>query len=272
MRVHLVQIDSEWEDPVANHERLRSLISAARVRDNDLIVLPEMFDTGFSFNLAATADASGRTLNVLRSIARELGVTIHGSRTVLGPDGKGRNCATAVGHNGTLLAEYYKIHPFSYGREAEHFSPGDRIVTYPWIWGRAADQRTVVAPTICYDLRFPELYRHGMLAGAELFPIGANWPAPRKVHRRALAIARAIENLAFVVCVNRAGADPFLAYEGGSVAIDHQGEILAEAGAEETVLTVDLDFAALRRWRDEFPALRDARLLTRSVTADGYVS
>lgn len=239
------------------------MLERAGVAPGDLVVLPEMFDTGFSFNLDRTEDREGRTLGFLGELAERLGATVHGSRTVVGPDGKGRNCATVMGPEGRLLLEYQKVHPFSYGKESEHFTGGDRVETY--VWKGSDGARTVVGPSVCYDLRFPELYRLQALMGAEVLALGANWPAPRKVHRRALAVARAIENQAYVICVNRAGRDPFLTYEGGSVVVDPKGAVVAEAGEEETVLSVDLDLAGLRAWRAEFPALRDVRLMARAT-------
>jgi predicted amidohydrolase len=271
MHAHLVQLDIAWEHKAANFARVRNLLAATGVQPGDLIVLPEMFDTGFSFNLSKTNDADGRTLQYLVELARHLGATVHGSRTVIGPDGRGRNRASVVGPAGEVLCEYDKIHPFTYGRESEFFSGGDRVCTYTWTRGTAGsvagapEDRTTVCPAICYDLRFPELFRRGLQMGAEVFALGANWPSPRAPHRRALSIARAIENQAYVLCVNRAGRDPHLAYAGASLAIGPRGEVLAEAGEGECVLTVGIDLAALRAWRAEFPAWRDHRLLNATV-------
>ncbi len=256
MRAHLVQLDIAWEDRRANHARAAALLDGAPIAPGDLVVLPEMFDTGFSFALDRTADADALTFAFLRDQARARGITIQGARTVLGPDARGRNRATIVGPDGSVLAEYDKIHPFSFGRETECFSPGDRAVTYRWASG--ADS-LLVCPAICYDLRFPELFRAGVRAGAELFALGANWPAARAPHFRALLAARAIENQAFVLGVNRVGNDPNHAYAGGSVAIDPQGVELATCDDRERVLTVEIDPATLRAWRAAFPALRDMR-------------
>lgn len=257
VRAHLVQTDIAWEDKAENHRRVAGLVRSAGVRPGDLVVLPELFDTGFSFNLATTADRDGSTLAFVRSLASELGATVQGSRTVMGPEGKGRNRATIAGPDGSVLVEYDKIHPFSFGKETAHFVGGDRIATYAWASGSA---RTVVCPAVCYDLRFPELFRHGLRAGAEVMALGANWPAARASHRRALTIARAIENQAFVLCVNRAGSDPHQAYGGESLAVGPKGEVLAEAGDGACVLSVELDLAALRDWRTTFPAWRDAKM------------
>jgi predicted amidohydrolase len=258
MHAHLVQADTAWEDKPENYRRIRAMLEASPPDAGDLVVLPEMFDTGFSFNLARTADADGATLAFLRETARQFGVTLQGARSVLGHDGKGRNRATVCGPDGAVLAEYDKVHPFSFGREQEFFSGGEAVVTYPL---SNATDRTTVCPAICYDLRFPELFRLGMLSGAEVIAVGANWPAPRALHRSALLIARAIENQAIVLGVNRAGADPHLTYAGGSMAVSPRGEVLAQAGDGPTVLRVPLDLAGLRAWRETFPAWKDTRLI-----------
>lgn len=253
-------MDSAWEDRAENHRRLAGLLAGiADLRGSgDLVVLPEMFDTGFSFDLKKTADHDGATLAVVCRLAGEYGVTIHGSRTVVGEDGRGRNRVTVAGPDGGVLVEYDKIHPFSFGRESEFFTGGDAVVTYPW---NVKGEALKACPAICYDLRFPELFRRGMLMGAEIFVLGANWPKPRKVHRRVLSIARAIENQAFMLSVNRAGKDPYLEYAGGSVAVSPTGEVIAEAGEGEEVLTVEIDPMAVREWRAKFPAWRDVRLI-----------
>ncbi len=279
MRAHLVQLDIVWEDRAANFARTTALLQSAGVYPGDLIVLPEMFDTGFSFDLSKTNDADGRTVRYLCELSRDLGVTVQGARTVIGPDGRGRNRATITGPSGEVVAEYDKVHPFSFGRESEFFTGGDRVVTYAWTRQRAApvapppgpsgsvtpdngeDVATMVCPAICYDLRFPELFRRGMVAGAEVFAIGANWPVARAGHRRALTIARAIENQAYVLGVNRAGEDPHLDYRGGSLVVGPMGDVVGELGEAQGVLSVDIDLAALRAWRAKFPAWKDHRLI-----------
>ncbi|MBY0262385.1 MAG: hypothetical protein K2Q20_08575, partial [Phycisphaerales bacterium] len=115
---HLVQLDIAWEDKPANYARVRGLLSGAGVHSGDLIVLPELFDTGFSFNLSKTVDSDSATLRFVAELARELQATVQGSRTVLGLDGRGRNRASIAGPGGDILCEYDKVHPFTFGREA----------------------------------------------------------------------------------------------------------------------------------------------------------
>jgi omega-amidase len=259
MIAHLVQTDIAWEDRRENHRRVeRMLRESSAIRPGDLVALPEMFDTGFSFDLAKTADTDSMTLDWIRATAKAHQITLHGARTVLGPDGRGRNRATIAGPDGQILCEYDKVHPFNFGREGEFFTGGSEITTYTWA---NAHGSTTVCPVICYDLRFPELFRTGMTLGAEVFVVIANWPAPRKLHRSVLAQARAIENQACVLSVNRTGSDPNASYVGGTVAFSSQGDALGELDDGPGILTVNIDLAALRAWREKFPALRDAKLL-----------
>lgn len=261
MRAHLVQMDLAWERREENIARAASLLENAGTRRGDLVVLPELFDSGFSLNTAVTADAEGRTDAALADLADRFGVTVQGGRTVRDEGAaKATNRAPVWAPGRTKLAEYAKVHPFSFGREPEAFDGGggDQIQTYDWSDGERSMR---VCPAICYDLRFPELFRVGLTLGAEAYTIGANWPAPRQSHWRALALARAIENQAFVFAVNRCGSDPHLAYSGGTIAVGPKGEVLGELGELEGVLTVEIDPEDVRRWRATFGAWRDLRLL-----------
>lgn len=252
MRAHLVQFDIAWEDKDTNVRSVRDMIAGAGPQPGDLVILPEMFDTGFSLNTHVTADTDGRTLDAVRALAVEARVYVQGARTVAGTD-LATNRAVIMTPEGDLAGEYAKIHPFTYGREPERFVGGDQVMTYRW-------GGLTVCPAICYDLRFPELFRDGLALGADVFALGANWPAPRQAHWRALCIARAIENQAFVLAVNRTGNDPHLPYVGGSIAVDPKGQVIGELGEESGVLSVDVDEGAVAAWRREFPAWRDARL------------
>jgi predicted amidohydrolase len=259
MKAHLVQFDITWEDRAANHDKVERLLGKADVQQGDLVVLPEMFDSGFSLNTERTADKEGATLKFLVRLAEDFGVTIHGARTVHDCHcTHAENRAPVISPAGDVIAEYAKIHPFSYGREGEKFTGGRDVMTYTW---KAGETSLTVCPAICYDLRFPELFRLGLLKGAEAIAIGANWPEARQAHWRALLVARAIENQSFVFGVNRTGRDPNLAYIGGSIALGPKGELLGELGAEEKVLTVEVDPREVRAWREKFPAWRDTKLM-----------
>jgi predicted amidohydrolase len=258
-------MDLCWEDPPAGFRRARSLIEAARPDRGDLVLLPEMFDTGFSMNTPRTRD-QGATLRWLLDTAETFAVTVQGGRTIFEPgSNRARNVMSVVSAAppapARLVAQYAKIHPFSLGGEHQNFEGGREIVTYDWSPLR-------VCPAICYDLRFPELFRAGLDRGAELFALGACWPKARQHHWRALLLARAIENQAFVLGVNRVGADPPgtngalgqpLQYAGGSLAVSPTGEVLGELNDREGVLSVEIDPGAVTRWREKFPAWKDRR-------------
>lgn len=262
MKVHLVQMDIAWEDKAANYRTVERLVSGTDVRAGDLVVLPEMFDTGFSFNVLRTADSDGETAKFLSELATRRSAFVHGSRTLADSSGRGRNLSTILNASGQVIAEYEKIHPFTLGspgeRESDYFAGGARVTTYEWT-GPEGSLR--VCPTICFDLRFPELFRRGLLAGAEMFVVPANWPVSRAAHFRALLCARAIENQAYVVGVNRVGRDPKLQYQGASVVIDPMGSAVAELTDREEVLSVPIESARVSEWRARFPAWCNHRLL-----------
>jgi len=263
MRAHLVQLDIAWEDHGANFREVDRLLTHAGVGAGDLVVLPEMFSTGFSLNTAVTADRDGTVLEYLRGLATDLGAWVQGGRTVHECDcTHATNEAPVIDPSGRVVLSYRKIHPFSYGREAERFVGGSKVMTY-W-WGEGADAAAgnglAVCPAICYDLRFPELFRRGLDMGAECYAVGACWPKARQHHWRSLLVARAIENQAIVLGVNRTGRDPTLEYAGGSIAVGASGEVLGELGDDQTVLSVEVDVEAMRAWRAKFPAWKDRKL------------
>lgn len=251
MRVACCQLDIAWEDRPANYRKVRQLIGEAQLAPGSLLVLPEMFSTGFSMNLAATReDTPSSTESFLASLALEQGLFVLGGMAVADADGRVCNQAAAFSAKGELIARYSKIHPFTPGGESQHYAAGTEIIDFDW-------QGCRVAPFICYDLRFPELFRCAVKRGTQLFVVIANWPARRVDHWLTLLQARAIENQAYVVGVNRCGRDPTSSYPGRSVVVDFQGIIRLDLGASEGVDSAQLDLTALDIWRLEFPALKD---------------
>jgi omega-amidase len=254
MKVAGVQFDIAWEDKAANHGRIEAMLEEAGIEAGTFLLLPELADTGFSLNVHAIVD--DRSAAWAAGLARRRSIWVQMGYPSVGPDGMGRNCATIFSPDGEAIGTYEKVHPFSYGREVEHYASGERLVIRELA---GLPEQPVVCPLLCYDRRFPELWRLAAAAGAEIFTIGASWPSARQSHWRALLIARAIENQTYIVAVNRVGEDPHLSYSGGSMIVAPTGEVLAEAGKEQTVLAADLDLPALRRWRAEFPALGDLK-------------
>lgn len=253
-----MQADLAWEDKPASRGRIERLLEGAGVGQGDLVVLPEMCETGFSMNVDVTADTTGESAAWLASLAERQRAYVVGGITAppSGTSEKARNRALVFDPHGREVARYDKLHPFSFGKEAERFEGGDRVCAFEWPIGA---EKAVVSPLICYDLRFPEAFRACRGLGAEVFVVIANWPAARAEHWKALLRARAIENQAVVVGVNRAGDDPFLAYSGDSVAFDEQGTTLADAGPGAQALRVEIDLKSVRAWREAFRAWTDAR-------------
>jgi len=260
MRAHLLQMEIVWEDKAANHRLVREMLETTDFSRGDLVVLPELFDVGFTLNTDIAIDHDDSTLSFLQSLADDTRCIIHGSRALRSPvPDHAINCATITAPGQTPpICEYAKVHPFSYGRESESYTGGDDITQYTWT-GQSGT--LTIMPSVCYDLRFPELYRRGVKTNADAFVLGANWPAPRTGHWRTLAIARAIENQSFVMGVNRTGSDPHLDYSGNSIVVDPQGEILGELSDEATVLSVEIDAQRVRDWRQTFPALNDMKMI-----------
>lgn len=253
MNVHLVQYDIAWEDKAANHARVAAMLEETRPEAGSLVVLPEMFSTGFSMNLEATAQGEGREDEAfVTTLARK-----HRSCVIAGvvspvSGGRARNESVAFGPDGALLARYVKMQPFMLGGEGECYDAGGEVVTFAW-------QGFTVAPLVCYDLRFPEHFRRAVKLGANLMVVIANWPVKRYHHWLTLLQARAIENLCYVVGVNRTGSDPQLHYNGRSVVVSPHGHIIADAGEGECVVTAPVEVAEVAGWRSQFPALRDMK-------------
>ena len=250
MRVALVQMDLAWEDVAENHRRAAVGLEAAREQGARLAILPEMFPTGFSMDVERIAQSPGGPSEAfLRERAAALDLWIVGSVALREPAGP-QNVALVVSPDG-MVVRYAKIHPFSYSGEHLHYTGGDRVVT-------VAIDGVRVTPFVCYDLRFPEPFR---LAADETdaFVVVANWPDARRDAWRTLVRARAIENLAYVLAVNRVGEGGKLRYAGDSAAISPWGDTLVEGGSEEGVLVCDLDPAAVRETRERFPVLKDRR-------------
>ena len=240
MRIHCVQFDITWEDKAASHARAEAILDASNPPPGGLIVLPELGDVGFSFALDRIVDDRSEQW-ACQLAARWRCWVLHGW-PMLGPDGKGRNVSGLCSPDGTLLGIAEKMHPFTIGNAGGVYMPGDRV--------RVFDVEGVsLCPLVCYDLRFPEVFRRGMSEGAEMFTVIANWPAQRAAHWRTLLIARAIENQAIVVGCNRVGSDPSFRYAGGSLIVDAEGVVVAEGGDEEEVISAEVDPTEMRTWK-----------------------
>lgn len=253
MQIIGCQLDIAWEDKPANFARVRSLLATTAVEPGALVVLPEMFATGFSMHVDTIAESEdGPTERFLSELAREHQCFVMAGVVTRAADGRGRNEALVIGPTGNPTARYCKLHPFSYAGETKHYQAGEGIILFPC-------HDFQVAPLVCYDLRFPEIFRQAVRKGAQLLVVIANWPEPREAHWLALLKARAIENQAYVVGINRTGPDPHVGYAGRSLIVGPRGETLAEAGSAPQLIMARVELAPLVEYRQQFPALADIR-------------
>lgn len=254
MKVHLVQFSPLWEDKEANFAWVQHLIEHSSLEPYSLVVLPEAFATGFSLNLQVTCDGEpGQTHAFLSRLSSAHKVWILAGLITPDPDiAMGKNIAVLFNPEGERVGEYQKMHPFTLmGEDKVHLAGQE-----PQIFSIGS---FLLCPVLCYDLRFPELFRASVKQGANLFVVLASWPDSRMSHWHALLKARAIENQAYVIGVNRTGSDPNHKYIGGSKVIDPMGKIRAEALLEEELISFTLEHSLIEDWRVSFPALLDIR-------------
>jgi len=251
MRIALLQTDIAWEDVSENHRRAARLLTEAAAGGARLAILPEMFSTGFSMDSQRIAQPpGGLSESFLREQARSLNLWVLASIPESG-DPFPRNMALLVSPEGAVT-RYAKIHPFSFAGEHEHYAAGSSFLT-------TAIEGVRVSGFVCYDLRFADEF-WAVAPATDCYVVVANWPAVRRHHWRSLLVARAIENQAYVVGVNRVGTDGGgLEHAGDSMIVDPLGEVLASAAGGETVLVADVDPAVVAGVRARFPFLADRR-------------
>ncbi|MFE0354804.1 carbon-nitrogen family hydrolase [Streptomyces nigra] len=254
MRASLLQIDVN-EDESVESRRVRVASLVREQAGADLVVLPELWTTGaFAYEGFGTEaePLEGPTYEAMAKAASDAGVWLHaGSVPERDPDGPLYNTSLVFSPSGDLAAAYRKIHRFGFDKgEAVLMGAGRDLVTV-----RLPD--TTLGLATCYDLRFPELFRGLVDAGAETFVIPAGWPERRRAHWTLLAQARAVENQAYVLACGTAGTHAGVPQAGHSIVVDPWGEVLAQAGPGEEVLTVEFDPGRVAVTRDQFPALKD---------------
>ncbi|MFN8053580.1 MAG: nitrilase-related carbon-nitrogen hydrolase [Acidimicrobiales bacterium] len=251
MKVAVVQHDIDWKAPTSTIERLRPSVAMAASAGARLIVLSEMYATGFSTAAAEIAQPmEGSAVTFLREAAADHDAWVAASVAISVDGGRARNRFVAAGPAGELVS-YDKRHPFSYADEHLEFEPGDEMVTFEVDGLR-------VTPFVCYDLRFGDDF-WGRGPDTDLFVVPANWPERRRRHWSALLVARAIENQCYVVGCNRVGHADGLDYSGDSAIIDPLGEVLTTASGIETVLIADVTAERVAEVRRTFPFLQDRR-------------
>ena len=248
LELALIQSELAWQDPAANRAHFQPLLEQAR--GADLIVLPEMFSTGFCMDSAALAEPEdGPTSQWLLEQARALQAVITGSLIIQAADGSYRNRLLWARPDGSL-AHYDKRHLFRMAGEHKHYAAGEQQLLLEL-------KGWQVRPLICYDLRFPVWSRDPHTTDLLLYT--ANWPAARRQHWNRLLPARAIENLCYVAALNRIGQDgKGHAYSGDSQVLDFQGEVLLAADDAAGVFRITLRASELAAYRERFPAYLDA--------------
>lgn len=247
MNIKLLQTDIVWQKPEANRDHVENLIDSLS-DSTDLVVLPEMFTTGFCTSPKGAAEkADTDTLLWMQSIALRRNMALAGS-VATEENGKYYNRFYFVKPDGSY-ATYNKRHLFTFAGEHKEYTAGEERVVVEYNGFRILLQ-------ICYDVRFPVYSRNR--GDYDMIIYVANWPTVRLDAWNTLVRARAIENVCYVAAVNRTGSDPFVKYNGGTALYDFMGKTIAEAGTEEGIVSGTIDMQDLIRFRSKFPALQDA--------------
>jgi omega-amidase len=246
MKISLIQTTLAWEDAAANRAHFTSLIDT--IGATDLIVLPEMFATGFTMNPANVAEApDGSTVQWMQQTATAKNCAVTGSLAIKEGDDY-YNRLFFMFPDGSMQT-YNKRHLFSYADEHKHYTKGTEKLIVEYKGWR-------ICPLVCYDLRFPVFARN--VEDYDLLLYVANWPQVRTFAWDALLKARAIENLSYIIGVNRVGADGNgHAYSGHTQALDALGAYLLEPTEADGVFTIELDKGALEATRTRFAFLND---------------
>ena len=253
LTIALAQIDIAFGQPEKNFQTVANAVAEAAQQGAEVVVLPEMWNTGYDLeHLATTADPDGlRTKAFLSALAQQYHLAIVGGSVAAAESGRFYNRSLMVDHHGRQLAKYDKVHRFRLMNE-------EKFITA----GATADHFTLGVPAsvaICYDLRFPEWFRRMASDGTQLFFLPAEWPTPRLPQFNALLAARAIENQAYVVAVNRVGNDPNNAFGGQSQVVDPFGERLLKLDDQPQVGIVTIDLDRIGAARQQIPVFTDRR-------------
>jgi omega-amidase len=252
--ISLGQMDVKRGQVAANLATVTRMVKEAARRGAQLVVFPELWSTGYDLKRAAqyaTAVDQGLFAEIA-GLARQHKIAIAGSQLSQMGEGRYGNTAVYFDPNGENLGTYSKVHLFGPMQEIEYLSAGNSLTVVDTGWGKAG-------LAICYDLRFPELFRAYALAGVQALILVAEWPRPRLAHWRTLLRARAIENQMFIIACNRVGKTGSTAFFGHSCLLDPCGEVIIEAGDGAGLYTADLEMDQLTAVRESMPVFADRR-------------
>jgi len=255
LTIALAQMDIVLGDVKANLAAAADYAAEAARQGAEILLLPELFSTGYDLERAqelAAPDMEHGAAAQVAALARDRRIWIAGSLLALDAAGRPANTAAFWSPQGECIGVYRKIHLFRLMQEHNYLAAGEAAATVGLPWGTSA-------LAICYDLRFPELFRRYALHGAEIVFVPAEWPAPRIEHWRVLCRARAIENQVVIAACNRVGSDAANTFGGRSAVIGPGGEILVEGGEGEALLTVCADLSRAMALRHGIPILQDRR-------------
>ena len=259
LTVSLAQMAVVRSKPEENLKKGEELIAEAARRGSDLICFPEMWTTGFDWETnKRMASQQEKTISAIAGMARQYHIWINGSMLALDEKGQVSNTSVLFDANGRTAGTYRKTHLFSMLHEDRHMAAGNSICVADTPWGLAG-------LSICYDIRFPELFRTYALKGVKLQFIPSAFPYPRLQHWKVLVRARAIENQMFVIATNQVGTEDFgpdnvATYFGDSVIIDPWGETVIEASEnQEMLLTTSIDISKADQVRSKMKVLSDRR-------------
>ncbi|HGH7174052.1 TPA: carbon-nitrogen family hydrolase [Bacillus wiedmannii] len=254
MKVACIQMDIVFGDVEKNIENAKNKISEAMKERPDVIVLPELWTTGYDLTrLTEIADRDGlQTKEKLKEWSKQYGVHIVGGSIAKQTEQGVTNTMYVVTNKGELINEYSKVHLFQLMDEHKYLIAGNST-------GEFKLDDVECAGTICYDIRFPEWMRVHTAKGAKVLFVVAEWPLVRLAHWRLLLQARAIENQCYVVACNRAGKDPNNEFAGHSLIVDPWGEVVVEATEEASILFGELTFEKIEEVRKGIPVFADRR-------------
>ncbi len=249
MKAALCQFRIAYEEKERNLQRAAQMIAAAAEAQAKIIFFPEMSFTGFSMQVSVTGESDGETVRRMQQYVQTYGIAA-GFGWVKKNADKGENHYTVLDETGAVLADYVKLHPFSFSGEDQFFVPGSQMAVFTY-------SGVTFGLFICYDLRFPEIFR-AVSDAAEVLVVAANWPERRIAHWNKLLEARAIENQSWVLGVNCVGEQQTLHYNGSSRAVTPEGETAECLLDREGILFCEIGEEAAR-FRRSFPALQDRR-------------